>query len=213
MASFENNGNVTANNNVLTLSGMITGNGNIHVSDNATLELFGGYDLQTGNFSMERLGVLNVSEPKVIDLKKNLSFSQTDTTKWVGGNYIALQMSGGGSAPQSLEVGGKDLGAVANGFNNNFSLGNLSIMGDKTYVFLIDSIDNGHRASAEALYAPFLSVYPGSTLNLNRIHLYTYLEGEVHRVVTGEGDMFGGGNIIDKPERKVALPFLNLLLD
>ena len=86
-------------------------------------------------------------------------------------------------------------------------------MGENTYVFLIDSIDNGHRASAEALYVHFLSVYPGSTLNLNRIHLYTYLDGEVHRVVAGEGNIFGGGKIIDKSERKVSLPFLNLLLD
>jgi hypothetical protein len=213
MASFENKGNVTANNNVLTISGMITGNGNFHVSDNATLNLFGGYDLQIGNFSMDRLATLNISDSKVIDLKKNFSFSQTDTAKWVGGDYITLQMSGDGSAPQSLEVGGKDLLAVANGFNNNFNFARLTIMGENTYVLLVDSIDNGHRASAEALYVPFLDVNPGSTLNLNRIHLYTYFDGEVHRVIAGEGDMFGGGNIIDKPERKVALPFLNLLLD
>jgi hypothetical protein len=36
-----------------------------------------------------------------------------------------------------------------------------------------------------------------TTLNLNRLHLYTYVGTNIHRVVAGEGNLFGGGQIID----------------
>jgi hypothetical protein len=209
LASFENQGNIMANNGVLTIWGSITGNGNIHVFDNATLEL--NSDLQTGNFSMDRLAALKVTEFKTIELKQNFLFRQVDESKWIGGDTIVLLMTGAGSSPQSLEVGGRDYGAVAEGFYNNFSLGGLDTFGEKTYVFLSDAIDNGHRSPPEALYVHLINIFPGSTLNLNGIHLYTYFDG-IHRVMAGEGDMFGGGKIIDKPQKPISLPFLNLLL-
>lgn len=65
-----------------------------------------------------------------------------------------------------------------------------------TYVFLADWINNGNRSSDEALYVSDLDVLIGATLNLNGLHLYTYYNG-IHRVMAGEGNLFGGGIIID----------------
>jgi hypothetical protein len=71
-----------------------------------------------------------------------------------------------------------------------------------TYVFLTDGIDNGHRSPgvSEVLYTNELGVDPGATLNLNRLALYTYLNKILHRVRAGEGNLFGGGTIIDISE-------------
>jgi hypothetical protein len=113
-----------------------------------------------------------------------------------------LQMSG---SKQFLEVGGHDLGPVAGGFNNNFQLPRLVLTGAETNVSLVDNIDNGHRGPGrEALYVggnwagTTLNVPPGTTLDLNGIKLYAYLEGTIRRVKGGDGDIFGGGKIIDK---------------
>ena len=57
-----------------------------------------------------------------------------------------------------------------------------------------------------------LEVDPGTTLNLDGLHLYTYLNGSAHLVLAGEGSLFGGGTIIDAATPPVPLPSTLLLL-
>jgi hypothetical protein len=95
-----------------------------------------------------------------------------------------LQMNGSGL--QWLEVGGEDRGL--NGFTTgNFGIGQLIVgqPGQPTTVQLTDILDNGNRLSGqrEALYlyglggADGLILNPGSTLVLDSIHVYAWLDG------------------------------------
>ncbi|MBN1125282.1 MAG: hypothetical protein JXA82_09755, partial [Sedimentisphaerales bacterium] len=76
-----------------------------------------------------------------------------------------------------LEVAGRDMGNVPEGFYHNFMLDTLTVGdGTVTTVILRDAIDNGHRLGTagedEALYIRKLIVRSGCTLNLNNLHLY-----------------------------------------
>jgi hypothetical protein len=72
-----------------------------------------------------------------------------------------------------FEVAGTDYGAVPEGFRDNFALGGLVIgAAYPTDVRLFDDVDNGNRASSEALYVHSLTIKPGSTLDLRGYHLY-----------------------------------------
>ena len=154
-------------------------------------------NIQTGNLIMSPNSGLDVGNLKVMDLKGDYTFGQQNAGYWSWGSGSVLQMSGSGAQQQFLEVGGRDYGLSAIGFSNNFNLPALTLTGSGTYVNLVDNIDNGHRASPEALYVNSLIVPDGTTLNLNRLHLYTYLGPNIHRVTAGEGNQFGGGQIID----------------
>ena len=72
-----------------------------------------------------------------------------------------------------LEVAGKDLGANAAGFANNFAFGSLVVgTADPALVMLIDFNDNGNRYPTESMYVHNISIGPGSTLDLNGLNLY-----------------------------------------
>jgi hypothetical protein len=194
LASVTNKGQLVVENGTMQINNGLTGPGSISVSDNATLRL-AGYPIQAGDFFMYRLANLR-DVINAIELKGNFSFAQTDPASWTWTQYGSLVMSGAGPQ-QSLEVGGRDYGLSATGFSNNFSLPSLTLTGAGTYVYLADTIDNGHRASPEALYVDSLSVPAGTTLHLKGLHLYTYLNSSIHQVRAGEGHLFGGGQIID----------------
>lgn len=49
-------------------------------------------------------------------------------------------------------------------------------------------------------------------MNLNHLHLYTYLNGSVHQVQAGEGGLFGGGQIINRFLSTNMAPVNSLLL-
>ncbi len=143
------------------------------------------------------------------------SVSVTDGATLESSGYLQcgdLNMSG----QQSLEVGGKDFGADAEGFTFNFfSPQYLALAGSGTYVSLVDNINNTPGPDGEALYVggpgqknTTLNVPSGTTLNLNGIKLYVYLDNAIHRVRAGEGALFGGGQIIDR----AVTPTLNRLL-
>jgi hypothetical protein len=210
-----NNGKIIANNGTMSLTGMVSGSGSVEVLDGATLLSTPG--LQCGNFSMSVLASLTLpTNGHIMDLKGNYSFSQTDPARVNFGNW-SLKMSGGGSSGrQFLEAGGQDLGPAAGGFSNNFQLPRLVLAEAGTYVRLVDNIDNGHRGSGrEALYVggywtdTTLSVPTETTLDLNGIKLYAYLNHTIRRVRAGDGVHFGGGKIIDQSG---AGPLLLLLL-
>jgi hypothetical protein len=208
-----NNGPIIANNGVLTVDCPVTGTGTFSVADGATLAV--NQPLQTGDFTMSHTANLTWNSWGYIDLKRNFSFAQTDPARWNSlATRIKMSGGGGGGAVQSLEVGGQDLGASNDGLSDNFALGQLRLEGTSTQAALADLIDNGHRSPGgqEVLYTDILEVLPGATLNLKGLKLYAKLSGNMHRVVAGEGALFGGGQIIDTGRGK-ALPSLMLLLE
>jgi len=76
---------------------------------------------------------------------------------------------------ETFEVAGKDLGLTRQGFWNNFVLESLVLGGhDVGEVQLVDLFDNQlDWDRPEALYVRELIVGPGSTLDLNGLHLYS----------------------------------------
>lgn len=215
-----NNGTLLADNHDLTILGNISGTGQVQVHDNGRLVVgksgwVPSLTLAAKDLLMSSGGAIYVDFGSTVSLAGNFSYAMTDTSKWFwySDDPSTLRMSGSGAQQQSLEVGGKDYGLSPDGFNNNFNLPKLNLAGSGTYVYLADDIDNGHRASPEALYVNSLSVPTGTTLNLNRLHLYTYLSGEIHQVKRGEGDLFGHGQIIDESVKPVPIAgIINLLL-
>lgn len=100
-----------------------------------------------------------------------------------------------GQIPSQLEVSGADLGALPEGLIDNFALCGLTIGDDQHSgsVQLVDLHDNQSEASpAEALYVHSLTVGPGSSLNLNGLHLY-YAVGTIDPAAT---ITLAGGSLI-----------------
>ena len=210
-----NNGKIIANNGTMSLTGMVTGSGSVDVHG-ATLSVTPG--LQCGNFSMDAAATLNLpTNGGIMDLKGNYTFAQNVPAQVNFGNWKLQMSSGGGGGKQFLEVGGQDLDSETGGFSNNFQLPRLALAEPGTYVCLVDNIDNGHWDSGrEALYVggywtnTTLSVLVGTTLDLNGIKLYAYLNNAICRVRAGDGALFGGGKIINS--RSSSMPGTLLLL-
>jgi len=198
----ENRGTLIVENGYLAVSQPLTGNGSIQVKDSGRLSLT--RDIQAGNLQMDANAILDNNDfNKTIALSGNFSFSQTNESKWTRGMPI-LTMNGG-QGIQTLEVGSEDKKLTWDPFysNTNFRLKKLTVEGNDTWVSLVDAIDNGNRLPTEVLYVSELHVNPGATLNLSGQTLYTVYAGNPHLVVAGEGNLFGGGSIINNPS---ALP-------
>lgn len=84
-------------------------------------------------------------------------------------------------APQLLEVMSPDAGTNTAAFTGPFAYGTL-VLGNNTYVRLVDVSDNAPGTAAEVLYVNSLVVPPGCTLDLNGLGLKTraaHLSGAV----------------------------------
>lgn len=201
-----NKGEIIAENGYLTFSYPfeLSGPGNVRVMNDGCL--IWSANLGAHNLTLdETAGLWPDSFTPTLVLSGNFSFSQTDEYKWVAdgkkGNP-SLTMTTQGDTLQTVEVGGADFGEVKTGFNGygspNFDLDSFTVSGDSTRVRLVDAIDNGNRTTGgEALYARTVSVLPGATLDLNGLALYTLVDGAVHKMLPGDGALFGGGTITD----------------
>jgi len=155
-----------------------------------------------GSLLLDSPAAFNVATGGGLRVAENFSFAITDETAFQSDDGI-LTMNGSGTFgdPQFLEVGGQDLGLpgvdfgapadvndqfVTIGDDGNFNLGKL-VVGEigqpATVVELIDAIDNGNRASPEALYLPGLGgdgleIFGGSSLNIESINVYAFLDGQ-----------------------------------
>ena len=102
----------------------------------------------------------------------------TDAEAMSGLADLTLIFEGGGEHVATLEVAGRDLGDVSEGFGDggatNFALDVLQIGGaDVAEVQLIDLVDNNpHFDAPDALYVRNLIVGPGSHLDLNGLNIY-----------------------------------------
>jgi hypothetical protein len=207
-----NNGTILANNGTLILDGIITGTGQVLVKDAAKVIIAAGrypYNrLTTQNLLMTENAAIQV-EWYCSVIASQFSYAMTDPSpsKWFWDSDSTLYMTGTGPE-HYLEVGGRT--DLPDPWVNNFVIPNLVISGNIT---LVDIYHNTGSPVREALYVNKLTVSPGAILNLNSLQLFCYLNGDMHQVMAGEGDLFGGGQIINRPLKSVVAPIQLLLLD
>jgi hypothetical protein len=174
------------------------GPGRIEVKSGGTLDVRA--NVQTGDLIMEPEALLFVQNTRIIDLKGDFIFDQTNEAYWDWGAGSKLVMSGGGDL-QRLEVGGNK--SVSDTYTNNFNLPKLEILAG-AQVYLTDLINNENRNSPEALYVDDLIIDSEATLFLNGIDFYVKGYGLV-----GPGIWEDGGLVSDAV---VPLPGSVLLL-
>ena len=121
----------------------------------------------------------------------------TDPAALAGLANLNLIFEGGTTDIDPFEVAGRDIGTAPEGWDLNFELGTLTLGGSAGVgqVVLVDTFDNqpGWDGS-EALYVRNLVVGPGSTLDLNGLHLY-YLSAQIDPNAT-----IIGGSLTQIPE-------------
>ncbi|MDY6852825.1 MAG: hypothetical protein SV487_12220, partial [Thermodesulfobacteriota bacterium] len=192
-----------ADGGTLDVNDDVSTSGDINVRNSGTLDLAASQTMTGHDLSLD--GALNIGDGATLALTGSLGFAMTDESMWSFGAGSSLLMNGA-FGYQALEIGGENLGLDAAGFNANFDLDVFGLQGAGTFAYLSDALDNGNRHSPEALYVSELSVLEGTTLNLNGLSLYTYLDDVLHLVMAGEGDLFGGGEIVDFDQPTTAVP-------
>lgn len=117
----------------------------------------------------------------------------TDSADLSGLDNLELIFEGGAAEVDRFEIGGRDLGAVMEGFDDNFALGTLTLGGaDIGQVQLVDTFDNQPDWDGdEALYVYNLIIGPDSYLDLNGLNLY-YLNGTIDAEATV---IYNGGHL------------------
>jgi len=192
-----------ADGGTLDVNDNVSTSGDINVRNSGTLDLAASQTMTGRDLSLD--GTLNVGDGATLALTGNLGFAMTDESLWNFGAGSSLLMNGG-SGYQALEIGGEDLGFDAAGFSDNFDLDVFGLQGSGTFAYLSDALDNGNRHSPEALYVDDLEVLVDTILNLNGLSLYTYLDDQIYLVQAGDGDLFGGGQIVDFDQPASAVP-------
>ena len=127
----------------------------------------------------------------------------TGPTDLAGLSNLNLIFKGGADDVDPFEIGGKDLGPVMEGLDDNFALGTLTLGGSAGIgqIDLVDSFDNQPDWTGdEALYVYCLNIGPGSSLDLNTYSLY-YLDGSID--ASAFIDESGGGRLIRLGETDV----------
>lgn len=143
---------------------------------NSTLDFAGLYLRPPASLALGPSSILRV--------RGDYRFENTDTNS-ITGDLATLLMDG--SAPQRLEVGGRDVGPAPVFSQGNFGFGQL-ILGNtnRSIVQLVDTLNNGGRGpagEAESLYlfglgGQGLHLQSGSRLILNSINCYAMVNGK-----------------------------------
>lgn len=169
--------------------------GNFTVTGNTTFNINDATSVVevAGSLLLDAPAVFNVATAGGVSVGGNFSFASQNEAAFNMDDGI-LKMLGVGSfvSPQFLEVGGEDLGTPSPvddptaipGTDGNFAIGQLVIgaSGQATVVELLDAIDNGNGPGLEVLYLPGfggdgLQMFGGSTLVLESINVYAFLDG------------------------------------
>jgi hypothetical protein len=125
----------------------------------------------------------------------------TDPAVLDGLANLELIFEGGLAITDSFEVAGRDFGAVAQGWIENFVLGGLTLGGaDAGRIQLIDFFDNQPDwEGQEALYVEDLAfVGPGSGVDLNGLNMYFRNGADPKQFFCGDADLNGkvdGGDL------------------
>ena len=174
-----NTGTITVNSGTLALSGGESGSGTVQINNSATLSD------SSGNLEFDGSQYLAMSSSSTLDVAGDLIGSTTNIADFSPAGTVVLDGSGSASTPQTLEAMSQDLGNVAQGFQNNFDYGTLSLASG-TYVELVDNAQNVPSAGSQpdAVYCNELIVPSGCTLNLNGLHLY-YHQAQINGTLLG----------------------------
>ena len=202
----------------LTLSnaGIINGASNVTVNDAGSLSLQNINGALTpaftaNNFTMTQGAALNAAANNQVELTGNFSFQQTNPSNWTNGSTAGLgpDLKMAGTAVQTLEVGGVNLGATLAGMTNNFALNSLTIAPGAD-VKLVDLFQNATTGTwtpgSEALYLGALNLGAAGDPTFDLNGLWCYVNG----VALTDG-IFNGITIIDAPS-PVPIPPSTILL-
>jgi hypothetical protein len=152
---------------------------------------------------------LNIPAPAVIHLTGSQWINECSNAQAMADMAnLTLVFEGGNQAVDPFEVAGKDLGAVMEGFYDNFALGTLQLGGDAGIgqIKLVDLFDNQQDGMEnEVLYVHNLVLNHDSFLDLNGFDLYynsfTNLGGTI---------VLNGGNLIFTAPEPSTLVLLGL---
>ncbi len=135
-----------------------------------------------GGLNLDPTSSVDVSGLATVGVGGHFSFDYTDEGRFVCDEAI-FQFDGGGE--QWMEVGGEDLGPPGLAGTGNFGIARLVVGGSgAAEVLLVDAVDNGNRASNEALYLygsgglDGLDILTGSTLVIGDINVYALIDGQ-----------------------------------
>ena len=215
------NGNtlsLTASGGTIDASGLNAGPGSFQVQSggnlllaslnlhNSSLTVSGANSILTlqGNLSSDITSSLSLGASTTVIVSGNLSNAGTNETRYTASS-AAVEFVG--PEEHTLEVAGLDLGPVNPGNNGNFGLGQLLVgqLDSPATLMLVDLVDNGNRLAGkdEALYLfgsggdGGLSLLDGSTLVLNHLDAYDYVNGSwvsLQSVLGGSNQVaFAGG--------------------
>jgi hypothetical protein len=158
-----------------------------------------------GDFTIDNGGKFTADAGTIIHMTGSNFYNNSTSEVALAGLENATFVFEGGSDADTFEVAGLDLGAVMEGFDNNFTLYCLTLGGeDVAFLTLIDGYDNGNRGgeggNAEALYVQWLTINPGCTLDLNGYHLYTlHYENDGGHVEGGKVSVIGEETAVPEP--------------
>ncbi len=175
---------------------------NLHSS---SLTVTGANSILTvkGSLSGDVTSSVSLGASTTVYVGGSLSNAATNEASWTASSATADFI---GLGQHTLEVAGLDLGAVSPGNSGNFGLGQLVVgqSNSPATLTLVDLLNNGNRSDGnEALYlfgsggGPGLSLLDGSTLVLNHLDAYNYVNGgwvSLQSVLGGSNEVaFDGG--------------------
>ena len=188
-ATFNNQGTLTKSTGSGTsISAVLNNTGNLEVDAGALTLTSGSINIDGNSFFVSQAST-------TLALTGNLLSTTNLQSNFNPLGTVLLDGSGTASTPQQFEAMSDDLGAVAAGFINNFTYGNLTL-GSGTHVKLVDTADNSSGSGSEAVYAETLAVPAGTTLDLNGLHLYTRADLISGTVTGGTISVVNGGGPI-----------------
>ncbi len=128
----------------------------------------------------------------------DLEIETTDAAAASGLAELTLVVQDPEGARQSFEAAGRDLGAVADGWVENFAVGSLELGDDANgaLLALVDRFDN-QPGLDEAVYVEELSIAAGVRIELNGLALYYRNGGQPKQFFHGDCNLDGAVDAAD----------------
>jgi hypothetical protein len=132
----------------------------------------------------------------------SFSVQGTSETAMAGLANLNLIVEGGAANVLAFEVAGRDLGAVADGWTNNFVLGTLTLGGTASGSIKLTNwySNNAGWSGKEALYVENLVLNAGAVVDLGGLNLYYRNGGDPKKLLFGDANLDG---LIDQDDYKV----------